>query len=158
MPHQHTDEISSRLRQLPGQLLLALLNGTAILVIAAALLALAATAKVTHLAENVAATMTDAALSRVDVKPRRVIAKTDNLASEIQSLRVALQEEKAERHAELGPAIRQMKEKLAGLERAIQNLSDARSRLVDEAAARLWLSLGEALQDFGSCKLDAAQQ
>ena len=102
--------------------------------------------------------MTDAALSRVDVKPRRVIAKTDNLASEIQSLRVALQEEKAERHAELGPAIRQMKEKLAGLERAIQNLSDARSRLVDEAAARLWLSLGEALQDFGSCKLDAAQQ
>jgi Skp family chaperone for outer membrane proteins len=158
MPHQHTDGISSRLRQIPGQLLLALLNGTTILVIAAALLALAATAKVTHLAENVAATMTDAVLSRVDVKPRRVIEKIDNLTSEIQALRVALQEEKAEKRAELGPAIRQMKENLAALERAVQNLSDARSRLVDEAAARLSLSFGEALQNFGSCKLDKAQQ
>lgn len=158
MPHQHTDKISSRLRQLPGQLLLALLNGTAILVIAAALLAIAATAKVTQLTEDVAATMTDAVLSRVDVKPRHVIAKIDNLTSEIQSLRVALQEQKAERRAELGPAIRQIKENLAGLERAVQNLSDARSRLVDEAAARLSLSFGEALRDFGSCKLDGAQQ
>ncbi|MEJ2518449.1 MAG: hypothetical protein P8Y82_10960 [Methyloceanibacter sp.] len=157
MPHQHTDETSFRLRRLPGQLLLALLNGTAILVIAAALLALAATAKVTHLAENVAATMTDAVLSRVDVKPGRVIAKIDNLTTEIRSLRDALQQEKVERRADLDPAVRQLKEKLAHLEKAIENLSDARSRLVNEAAAQLSLSLGEVLQDFGSCKLDAAR-
>jgi flagellar motility protein MotE (MotC chaperone) len=157
MPHQHTDETSFRLRRLPGQLLLALLNGTAILVIAAALLALAATAKVTHLAENVAATMTDAVLSRVDVKPGRVIAKIDNLTTEIRSLRDALQQEKVERRADLDPAVRQLKEKLARLEKAIENLSDARSRLVNEAAAQLSLSLGEVLQDFGSCKLDAAR-
>ena len=157
MPHQHTDETSFRLRRLPGQLLLALLNGTAILVIAAALLALAATAKVTHLAENVAATMTDAVLSRVDVKPSRVIAKIDNLTTEIRSLRDALQQEKVERRADLDPAVRQLKEKLARLEKAIENLSDARSRLVNEAAAQLSLSLGEVLQDFGSCKLDAAR-
>jgi chromosome segregation ATPase len=136
---------------------LALLNGTAILVIAAALLALAATAKVTHLAENVAATMTDAVLSRVDVKPGRVIAKIDNLTTEIRSLRDALQQEKVERRADLDPAVRQLKEKLARLEKAIENLSDARSRLVNEAAAQLSLSLGEVLQDFGSCKLDAAR-
>jgi chromosome segregation ATPase len=157
MPHQHTDETSFLLRRLPGQLLLALLNGTAILVIAAALLALAATAKVTHLAENVAATMTDAVLSRVDVKPGRVIAKIDNLTTEIRSLRDALQQEKVERRADLDPAVRQLKEKLARLEKAIENLSDARSRLVNEAAAQLSLSLGEVLQDFGSCKLDAAR-
>jgi chromosome segregation ATPase len=157
MPHQHTDENSFLLRRLPGQLLLALLNGTAILVIAAALLALAATAKVTHLAENVAATMTDAVLSRVDVKPGRVIAKIDNLTTEIRSLRDALQQEKVERRADLDPAVRQLKEKLARLEKAIENLSDARSRLVNEAAAQLSLSLGEVLQDFGSCKLDAAR-
>jgi chromosome segregation ATPase len=157
MPHQHTDETSFRLRRLPGQLLLALLNGTAILVIAAALLALAATAKVTHLAENVAATMTDAVLSRVDVKPGRVIAKIDNLTTEIRSLRDALKQEKVERRADLDPAVRQLKEKLARLEKAIENLSDARSRLVNEAAAQLSLSLGEVLQDFGSCKLDAAR-
>ena len=157
MPHQHTDETSFRLRRLPGQLLLALLNGTAILVIAAALLALAATAKVTHLAENVAATMTDAVLSRVDVKPGRVIAKIDNLTTELRSLRDALQQEKVERRADLDPAVRQLKEKLARLEKAIENLSDARSRLVNEAAAQLSLSLGEVLQDFGSCKLDAAR-
>jgi histidine ammonia-lyase len=44
---------------------MALINGTAILVIVAAILALVATSKVTHLAENVAAMMTDAVLSRI---------------------------------------------------------------------------------------------
>jgi hypothetical protein len=59
-------EFSARLQRLPGQLLLALVNGTAILVIAAAILTMIASSKVTHLAQNVASTMTDAVLSRVD--------------------------------------------------------------------------------------------
>jgi hypothetical protein len=53
---------------------MALINGTAILVIVAAILALVATSKVTHLAENVSATMTDAVLSRIDVEPQQLLA------------------------------------------------------------------------------------
>ena len=49
-------------------MLLALINATAILVIVAAILAIVALSKVTHLANDVASTMTDAVLSRIDVK------------------------------------------------------------------------------------------
>lgn len=156
MSDPHTSDLSARLRQLPGQLLLALVNGTAILVIAAALLALAATAKVTHLAETVAATMTDAVLTRVDVKPRRVLEKLDDLTAEIQSLRSELQEKKAHGHAPLDPAIDRLYERLAALETAIDQLRDGRTQLLDEATARLSLSLGQALQDFGTCKATPA--
>ena len=74
MPAPDSNELSLRLRRLPRQLLMALINGTAILVIVAAVLALVATSKVTHLAENVSATMTDAVLSRIDVEPQQLLA------------------------------------------------------------------------------------
>ena len=74
MPAPDSNELSLRLRRLPRQLLMALINGTAILVIAAAILALVATWKVTHLAENVSTTMTDAVLSRIDVEPQQLLA------------------------------------------------------------------------------------
>ena len=156
MSDPHTSDLSARLRQLPGQLLLALLNGTAILVIAAALLALAATAKVTHLAESVAATMTDAVLTRIDVKPRRVWEKLDDLTVEIQSLRSELQEKTVHGGAPLDPAIDRLYERLSALETAIDQLRDGRTQLLDEATARLSLSLGQALQDFGTCKATPA--
>lgn len=158
MPHPHTNDFLARLRQLPGQLILALLNGTAVLVIVAALLALAATTRVTHLAENVATTMTDAVLSHVTPDPRRLVEKLGSLSTDIQSLRTALQDAKAEKRVTLDPAIDRLSESLASLETSIGQLRDARSRLMDEATARLSLALGEALQDFGVCKASAARQ
>ena len=47
--------ISARLWRLPGQLLLALINATAILVIVAAIVALVAIARINHFAENITA-------------------------------------------------------------------------------------------------------
>ena len=66
---------SARLRRLPGQLVLALINATAILVIAAAILALVAMAKIDHLAGRVATTMTDAVLSKAGGLPRDALAE-----------------------------------------------------------------------------------
>ena len=63
--------ISARLWRLPGQLLLALINATAILVIVAAILALVAISRINHFAENVTATMTEAVLSKVDLPRAR---------------------------------------------------------------------------------------
>jgi predicted nucleic acid-binding Zn-ribbon protein len=156
MPNTQTDGLSFRLRKLPGQLLLALVNGTAILVIAAALLALVATARVTHLAENVAATMTDAVLSRADVQPRRLLAKIERVSADVHELRHALEQKKADGLASLNPAIALLNERLEGLETGLSQLRNARTRLMDEATARLSLSLGEALQEFGACKAEAA--
>jgi hypothetical protein len=70
--------ISARLWRLPGQLLLALINATAILVIVAAIVALVAIAHINHFAENVVATMTEAVLSKVDLPERDVLANIRN--------------------------------------------------------------------------------
>ena len=48
--------ISARLWRLPGQLLLALINGTAILVIVASILSLVALVRMEHFAETIVAT------------------------------------------------------------------------------------------------------
>jgi hypothetical protein len=74
MPEPDRNGISARLWRLPGQLLLALINATAILVIAAAILALVAIAGINHFAENVVATMTEAVLSKVDLPSKDALA------------------------------------------------------------------------------------
>jgi hypothetical protein len=63
-------EISARLRRLPAEFLLALINTTAILVIVAAILALVAMVRVENFAGSVVSRMTEAALSKIDLPSR----------------------------------------------------------------------------------------
>jgi flagellar motor component MotA len=83
-------DLSIRVRRLPGQLLLALVNGTAILVIFSAVLAMIATSKVTHLAQSVASTMTDAVLSQVGEDPREFLQSIQSISEDIRSLTAKL--------------------------------------------------------------------
>ena len=50
----------ARLRRLPGQLFLALVNATVILTIVAAILVLVAISRINYFAENIVSTMTEA--------------------------------------------------------------------------------------------------
>src|SRR5260370_39840966 len=78
--------IAARLWRLPGQLLLALINATAILVIVAAIVALVAIARINGFAENIAATRTEAVLSKVDLPQKDVLANVRNLTAEVRTL------------------------------------------------------------------------
>ena len=78
--------ISARLWRLPGQLLLALIDATAILVIVAATLALVATARIHHFAENAVTTMTEAVLSKIDLPPKEALANLRNLTTEVRTV------------------------------------------------------------------------
>ena len=158
MPEPHKDDtaLSVRLRRLPGQVLLALLNGTAVLVIVASVLALLATAQVNHLAHNVATTMTDAVLSRVDVKPHQLRATLDGVSADIQALTAELKVTRADTAAALEPAVARLNERLAALESGVNRLGDARGALIDQAVAQVSVSVGDALQRFGACKAGAA--
>jgi hypothetical protein len=138
--------------------LLALLNGTAVLVIVASVLALVASAKVNHLAQNVAATMTDAVLSRVAVKPAKFRETLEGVSADIRTLTAALKQRKTDAAASLNPAIQRLNERLTALEAGVERLGDARAALIDEAVAKLSLSVGETLQRFGACKVDAARR
>ena len=78
--------ISARLWRLPGQLLLALINATALLVIVTASLALVAIARIDHFVANAVATMTEAVLSKVDLPAKDVLATLRNLTAEVRTL------------------------------------------------------------------------
>ena len=151
MPAPDSNELSLRLRRLPRQLLMALINGTAILVIVAAILALVATSKVTHLAENVSATMTDAVLSQINVEPRQLLAGIQSVGGDVRALAKTLKQARAEGTFRQDPEIEQLTERLDTLQASIERLGDARSTLVDEAIARIARTVAEGLEKFRAC-------
>ena len=149
--------ISARLWRLPGQLLLALINATAILVIVAAILALVAFARIDHFAENVVATMTEAVLSKVDLPPKAVLANLRNLTAEVRTLGNALREIKAGEHPALQSEIAQLKEALTVLNVSVDRLGSARSILTDEAIEQLGRTVTDALMKLKDCSSSARQ-
>ena len=108
--------------RLPGQLLLALINATAILVIVAAIVALVAMARINHFAENIAATMTEAVLSKVDLPQKDVLANIRNLTTEVRTLGNTLREIKAGEHPVLQSELAQLKEALTVLNVSVDRL------------------------------------
>jgi len=144
-------DLSARLRKLPGQLLLALVNGTAVLVILAAILAIIATSKVTHLAHDVASTMTDAVLSRVGEDPRHVVQNIQRVADDVHTLSVALEKAKSEGVPSLGPEVARLNERLDELQGNLKRLRGARSDLIDDLVAKVGNAAGDALQTLGTC-------
>ena len=149
--------ISARLWRLPGQLLLALINGTAILVIVAAIVALVAIARINHFAENVAATMTEAVLSKVDLPQKDVLANIRNLAAEVRTLGNTLREIKTGEHPALQPELAQLKEALTVLNGSVDRLGSARSILTDEAIGQLGRTVTDALTKLRDCSSSTRQ-
>jgi hypothetical protein len=149
--------ISARLWRLPGRLLLALLNATAILVIVAAIVALVAIARVNHFAENIVAPMTEAVLAKVDLPQKDVLANIRNMAAEVRTLGSTLREIKTGDHPALQPELAQLKEALTLLKVSIDRLGSARSVLTDEAIGQLGRSVTETLTKLKDCSPSAHQ-
>jgi len=151
MPEAAKSELPIRLRRLPGQLMLALINGTAILVIVAASLAMIASSQITHLAQNVAATMTDAVLSRAGASPRKVTQNIQRVSDDVHTLTVALSRAKTEGVSGLGPEVARLNERLGSLNANLQELRNARSDLIDELVTKAGNALGEAFRNLRAC-------
>jgi hypothetical protein len=143
--------ISARLWRLPGQLLLALINATAILVIAAAILALVAIARIDHFAGNLVATMTEAVLSKVDLPAKDVLANLRSLTAEVRTLGNALGEIKAGENSVLQFEIVRLKEALTVLNISVDRLGNARSILTDEAIGQLGRTVTDVLMKLRDC-------
>jgi hypothetical protein len=149
------DEISARLRKLPWQLLLALINGTAILVIIAAIVTLVAIAHINHFAENVVATMTEAVLSKVDLPQKDVLENLRNLTKEARALGEALREIKEGEQPALRPEMARLKEAITVLNVNIDRLGSARSILTDQAIGHLGRTVADALTKLRDCSSSA---
>jgi len=79
--------ISAKLLRLPGDLLRALINGTAILVIIATVFALIAIARLDNFAGHIASTTTEAVLAKIDLPSRDVLANLQDLEGGNQNAR-----------------------------------------------------------------------
>jgi hypothetical protein len=157
MPEPDRNGISARLWRLPGQLLLALINATSILVIVAAILVLVAIARINHFAENVAATTTEAVLSKVDLPSKGVLANLRNLTEEVRTLGNSLREIKAGENPSLQFEMAQLKEALTTLNVSVGRLGSARSILTDEAIEQLGRSVTDTLMKLRDCSSNIGQ-
>jgi hypothetical protein len=149
--------ISARLWRLPREFLFALVNATAILVIVAAILALVAIARIDNFAGNVVATMTEAALSRIDLPSREVLANLRNLREDVRSLGSALREIKTGEHQVLQSEIVRLREALTTLNANVERLTSARTILTDEAIGQLGRSVTDTLMKMKGCASNVGQ-
>jgi hypothetical protein len=148
------NELVGRLRRLPGQFLLALVNATAILAIIAAILVLVAIGRINHFAGNLAATTTEAVLSKVNLPPREALANLRNLTEEIRALREALAEIRATETPRIQAEVTRLREAVATLNTSVDRLRDAGSALTAEAIGQLARAVGDALVKWRSCPID----
>ena len=152
MTERDHNGISARLWRLPGQLLLALINATAILVIVAAILALVTVARINHFAGNIVATMTEAVLSKVDLPSKDVLANIRELTGEVRALGNSLREIRSGENPVLQSEIVRLKDSLAALSTSVDRLRSSRSILTDEVAARFGETITQTLMNLRDCR------
>ena len=151
------DTISTRLWKLPGELLRALINATAILVIVAAILALVAIARINNFAGNVAAVATQAALSKIDLPSRAVLANLGNLTKEVRALADNLREMNVRENPVLQSEIGKLREALTALRVNVDRLENARTTLIDEGIGQLARAVADRLAKRRDCVSNAGQ-
>jgi hypothetical protein len=145
------NEISARLRKLPAQFLLALINATAILVIVAAILALVAMVRIDNLAGSVATSMTEAVLSRIDLPSKGVLANLRNLTEEVRTLGNTLREIKVGENPAVQFEIARLKDALTALNVSVDRLANTRTILTDEAIGQLGRAVTDTLTKMRGC-------
>jgi hypothetical protein len=143
--------ISARLWRLPKELLLALINATAILVIVAAILALLAIVRIDNLAANVGARMTEAVLSRIELPSKDVLANLRSLREDVRTLGNTFREIKTGENPILQAEIARLTEAMTAFNGSIERLANARTILTDEAIGQLGRSVTETLTSMRGC-------
>jgi len=154
-PPADQSEIYTRLRRLPGQLLLALINATAVLVIVGAIVAIIALGRIERFAERVVGTMTDAVLSKVDLPSKDALSGIRELSEEVRALRSSLKDIKSGQ-ATL-PGIARLNERLDALNASIDKLGNTRSILTDAVAARFGDAVTRTVTRLRDCTVQARQ-
>jgi len=134
-----------------------LINATAILVIVAAILALVAMVRIDNFAGSVVATMTEAALSKIDLPSKDVLENLRILTEEVRALGNSLTEFKAGENPVLQSEIARLKDAVTALNLSVNRLTNARTILTDEAIGQLGRSVTETLTKMRGCASNIGQ-
>ncbi len=130
----------------------ALLNATLVLVIVAAISVGWAAYSVREMAVDTARNVTIAAIEAANLDPRTVISELRSLESEIEALRINVQEGQND-----GAALRALQARLNKLERQIDLLTNPQDWSVsDSVIDRMTESLGRILKEWRNCNPTSA--
>jgi hypothetical protein len=151
------NKIYARLRRLPVDFLLALINATAILVIVAAILALVAMMRIDSFAGRVVTTMTAAVLSKIDLPSKDVLGNLRNLTEEVRTLGNTLREIKVGENPSVQFEIARLKEALTALNVSVDRLANTRTILTDEAIGQLSRAVTDTLTKMRGCASNVGQ-
>ena len=157
MSEPNRNKLSARLRRLPVDFLLALINATAILVIVAAILALVAMVRIDNFAGSTVSTMTAAVLSKIDLPSKDVLGNLRNLTEEVRTLGIALREIKVGENPAVQLEITRLKEALTALNVSVDRLANARTILTDEAIGQLGRAVTDTLARLKGCGSNVGQ-
>ena len=157
MSEPDRNKIYARLRRLPVDFMLALINATAILVIVAAILALVAMMRIDSFAGRVVTTMTAAVLSKIDLPSKDVLGNLRNLTEEVRTLGNTLREIKVGENPAVQFEIARLKEALTALNVSVDRLANTRTILTDEAIGELSRAVTDTLTKMRGCASNVGQ-
>ncbi|MCK7610606.1 hypothetical protein [Roseibium sediminicola] len=152
MSYHDTPGLGGRLLRLPGQLLLALVNATALLVIAACVLALIVLGRVETAGDRIAGTVTDAALARLDVSPADFKTRLDALDGRLEALSAQLADPDLQDHWEVARQLKELNENLAAIKVAAAGLGKAGPDVTAAAFDQAGELLTDALYAARGCE------
>jgi hypothetical protein len=149
--------VFARLRKLPVEFLVALINATAILVIVGAILALAAMMRIDSFVERTVTTMTEAVLSKLDLPSKDVLANLQHLREEVRTLGSTLREIKTGENPATLARIERLKEALTALSVSVDRVANARTILTDEAIGQIGRAVANTLTKMRECTSNVGQ-
>ncbi len=143
--------LGRRIMRLPGQFLLALVNGTAILVIVAAVLAIIAFNRFETAGANLAADLTAKAVSQLGVTPEALKTKLASLEDKMEALKAGLAEAKQNDDASLRTQIANLDNTLNELKAAVVKLGNAQPAVADAAIKQIGATVTDILLQLRNC-------
>lgn len=140
-----------RLIRLPGHLLLALINATALLIIAACVLSLMVLNQVDEAGARVAGAVTGATLARLQVTPAEFKENLEGLNDRIKDISGKLENPDVQSDLELRRQLTELNANLAGLRQAADGIQSAGPDITAAAFDQAGELLTDALYTLRGC-------
>lgn len=147
-----TQELKIRIKRLPGQVLLALVNATALLVIAACLLVIVVLNRVDHVGAQLGATVSEAALARLEMTPATFEERLREMEGRTDYLVSLLTAPGAPEHWEMTHQVAQLNETLTSVKQVADLIGAGGPDVLDAAFKQAGATLTDTLFVLRSCK------
>lgn len=152
-----TPGLVARLKRLPAQLLLALVDATALLVITACILLVVVLNRVDHAAETIAGKVTDATISRLDMSPADVRERLQSIDQKISALSAELDKAGTADGGALAREIADLNRNLTEMKSMAQALGNAGPEVTEAAFSQVGELLTNSLYAIRGCTLRGEQ-